>query len=433
MSNFYTTYSNTNQNHPLQQNSQDYFPYKKYVSIHSEDRDILAYPNSSEFEIELPEDITNISTMKLIDWALPSNYNTFSYLNKNITMYFKITNPYNPALYNNEPYNPSLYPSLNDLAIAIYNALNTYNNTPAYPDIKDSKGLYKIVIEEGFYNPTQLATELTNKFNEAVTREITNYLVENNLTNELAQFKTSGYAHFVIVYNNVSQKIWFGNEIDGFELLNELIFLSYVYDENFICKKHQLPDFSNWGLPSNVGLTRANEKSMEPIDPKYNYVRFYYGDVFSSDNGYWLTPATDPSGNPIPGAIVHFIECPNKINIFGPSHIYLEIYKYNSIDETVPYNISGFTLTTNETNGIVNSAFAKIPIVSTPITQYYDGPANAYKFFNPPVERIRRLRFKFRYHNGVLVDFGTFSFTFTIEFSTLLPMINRSDRMVSNI
>ena len=87
MSNFNKTYSNTFQPHPLQQNSQDYFPYKQYVSIHSEDRDILAYPNSSEFEIELPEDINNISTMKLSDWSLPANYDTFSVVNKNITIY----------------------------------------------------------------------------------------------------------------------------------------------------------------------------------------------------------------------------------------------------------------------------------------------------------------------------------------------------------
>ena len=67
MNNFNKTYTNTFQPHPLQQNSQDYLSYKKYVSIHSEDRDILAYPNASEFEIELQEDINNISTMKLFD------------------------------------------------------------------------------------------------------------------------------------------------------------------------------------------------------------------------------------------------------------------------------------------------------------------------------------------------------------------------------
>ena len=63
MNKFYNTYSNTNQNHPLQQNSQNFLSYKKYVSIHSEDRDAISYPNSCEFEIELPEDIINISKL----------------------------------------------------------------------------------------------------------------------------------------------------------------------------------------------------------------------------------------------------------------------------------------------------------------------------------------------------------------------------------
>jgi hypothetical protein len=423
MSKFYHTYSNTNQNHPLQHNSQNFLSYKKYVSIHSEDRDAISYPNSSEFEIELPEDITNISTMKLVDWSFPSNYDTFSVLNSNITIIFKFTSFYEPP---NKITNP--------LESAIYEALNDYNNN------------YIVTIEEGFYNPIQLAKELTNKFNESVTKQIIHYLNNNSsLTYLLDDFINSGgYTRFVIVYNNVSQKIWFGNRCDSFELLNEIVYTANSnINEQIFCKKNQVPDFSNWGLPGNLGLTRCNITSHPPIysgivDPSNNYilannyVRFYYGDVDNiDDNGFWLTPATDPSGNILHGAIVQFIECPYKINIFGPSYIYMEIFKYNCIDETQPYNISNFTLTTNETNGIVNSAFAKIPIVSTPTSQFYDGPSNSYKFFDPPVERIRRLRFRLRYHNGELVNFGVFEYTFTLEFTTLLPMINRSVNYVN--
>jgi len=427
----FNTYSNTNQNHPLQQNSQNYLSYKKYVSIHSEDRDAIAYPNSAEFEIELPEDITNISTIKLSDWAFPSNYDTFSRLNSNITMLFTFTNLYNP--------NNTNIGDLNmDLEKAIYDALNACCGDT-----------YDVTIEEGFYNPTQLATELTNKFNEAVTKMVECYLVTNSdLTYLLDDFISSGgYKRFVIVYNNVSQKIWFGNQADCFKLLNEAVyFANSNVNPQLLCKKNQVPDFANWGLPGNLGLSRCNTNACAPehlvLDQKgdlvstnylisKNYVRFYYGDVNVTsygvgDNGYWLTPATNLSGNILPGAIVQYIECPYKINIFGPSYIYMEIYKYNCIDETQPYNISQFTLTTNETNGIVNSAFAKIPIVSTPTSQYYDGPSDAYKFFDPPVERMRKLKFRLRYHNGELVNFGVFEYTFTLEFTTLLPMINRA-------
>ena len=84
---------NVNNNHPLITNSQDYALNRKYVSIHSEDRDFLKYPNSSLFEIELPEDLLNVSTVKVSDWQLPLVYNVYSIQNNNITMTFKINKP----------------------------------------------------------------------------------------------------------------------------------------------------------------------------------------------------------------------------------------------------------------------------------------------------------------------------------------------------
>ena len=71
---------NTFTNHPLIPNSQEFMVIRKYVSIHSEDRDILKYPNSSEFEIELPQDYLNVLSVRLESWSFPSNYSTFSKL-----------------------------------------------------------------------------------------------------------------------------------------------------------------------------------------------------------------------------------------------------------------------------------------------------------------------------------------------------------------
>jgi hypothetical protein len=350
-------------------------------------------------------------------------------------MLFKFADVYNYPLY---------YPGdTTSIDYYIYQALTDYNN--------NFEGKFIIIIEQGFYNPTQLVTELQNKFNKVVSEIIELYLGRHHPLQIPAFVKGGGYSRFVIVYNLVSQKIWFGNQADTFELLNEEIFLDNSrVNEKTLCKKNQVPDFSNWGLPANLGLTRCNVTSQKPLvtdeacskidNNEYlvckNFVRFYYGDVVTDgDNGLWLVPPYEfgSTTNKLRGAVVQFIVCPYKINIFGPAYIYMEISKYNCIDETQPYNISKFTLTTNETNGIVNSAFAKIPIVSTPLSQYYDGPANSYKFFNPPVERIRRLKFRLRYHNGDLVNFGVFEYTFTLEFTTLLPMINRAVNFVNNI
>lgn len=391
---------NTSTNHPLIPNANDYIIYKKYVSIHSEDRDILKYPNSNQFEIEMPEDVTNIYSLRLINWTFPANYNSFSFNSSNITMFFRITNPYNPGA--NMVFNP--------LQQAIFNAL-----------FLKSTELFEFSIQEGFYNPTQMVTELQNKFNFVVTQRIKKYLIDNGLTTELTQFDAQGgYNKFVIVFNSVSSKIWYGNISDEFTLANEAVSLIGNLADNLFCGvKAQLPEFENWGLPANLGLARCNTTAIsnkdsitgEPFTP-----RFFYGDVNAGDNGYWLLP--DPT---LTGSVVYFIEPPYKINLMGPAYFYMELNGNNSIDETSPYTVNKFTLTNNVTNGIANSAFAKIAVPSTPISQWFDRESLPYKMYWPPAERMRRLSVKFRYHNGQLVNFGAFPYSFAIEFTTLVP------------
>ena len=103
------------------------------------------------------------------------------------------------------------------------------------------------------------------------------------------------------------------------------------------------------------------------------------------------------------------------------------------IDETSPYNISAFTLTTNQTNGIVNSSFAKIPVISTTLSQWFDKDHLPYKYYYPPAERIRKFHIRFRYHNGMLVDFGTFNYSITIEFTLQVPQILRKESVSTRL
>jgi len=410
-------FNNTNANHPIIPSSQEYLFYKKYVSIHSEDRDVLKYPNSSEFEITLPEDLLNVSSLRLVNWSFPSNYNTFSVLNSNIEMFFKINNPYDP----------SLYGVTTNLDIQIYKALD---------DNKDS--CFKIVIEEGFYTPTQMVTELTNKFNHVVTT----YLIENFTANSSYQeYKDAlselelqcGYHRFSIVYNNVTQKIWFGNICDQFILKNSIQDVKSTLSADLFCgPKSQLPDFSNFGLPGFLGLSRCDTLAINRFcdcntqstnGSPYNGItvpRFYYGDVYPGDNGFWLLPDTDLSGS-----TVYWAECLFKINLMGDAYIYMELDGQNCLDETSPFNVNSYTLTTNNTNGVVNSAFAKLPVPSTPISQFFDKESLPYKFYYPPAEKLRKFKFRLRYHNGQLVNFGTFNFSFVVEFVIQLPQILR--------
>jgi hypothetical protein len=114
----------------------------------------------------------------------------------------------------------------------------------------------------------------------------------------------------------------------------------------------------------------------------------------------------------------------------GPAYMYMEIEGQNCIDETSPYNVSDFTLKSNETNGIVNSSFAKISIPTTPLSQWFDRDSLPYKLYNPPAERMRKLKFKFRYHNGQLANFGVFNYSFVIEFTLQTPQILRKSKNI---
>ena len=424
---FDTRVYNINTSHPLIPNSQEYIYYKKYISIHSEDRDMIKYPNASAFEIELPEDLLNVATLRLYDWSFPCNYDTFSDLFLNTTMTFKI----------NEPYNPNINGLADLLTEKIFEFLfyNRNNN-------------YIVVIENGFYNPLQMATELTNKFNTVVTNEIIAYFKSKSIDSALTPSEkqeyidalvlfneAGGYQNFVIVYNTVGIKLWFGNKSDGFKLTNSTQFVESTCDRISHCGSSALPDYSTWGLPGFLGLHRTDEQSIsgskiDGANKSYfgNVIvpRFYYGDALTTgDNGYWLLPNTN-----LPNSEVFWIESPYKINLMGPSYIYMELEGQNCIDETSPYNLSYYTLTNNKTNGVVNSAFAKISIPTTPLSQWFDKESGPYKFYYPPAERMRKFAIKIRYHNGQLVDFGVFNYSFVIEFTLQMPQMLRDSNTV---
>jgi hypothetical protein len=197
---------------------------------------------------------------------------------------------------------------------------------------------------------------------------------------------------------------------------------------------YRLPDFSFWGLPGYLGFGKCNISSTSSSTATnntnagiYNSIfvpRFYYGNALNpGDNGYWLLP------NPnLTNSQVYWLETPYKINIFGPSQMYMEIDGNNCIDETSPYNLSPFTLTTNQTNGIVNASFAKIPVPTTPLSQWFDKDRAPYKFYYPPAERMRKFHIRLRYHNGELVNFGNFEFNITLEFTLQQPQLLRNYR-----
>jgi hypothetical protein len=417
-------------NHPLIKNTNQYFLEKKYISINSDDRDITKYPNSSDFEILLPQEYLNVASARLYSWSFPANYNVFSPTYFNVIIAFKFGNLYNPGEH-----------SFSDiLTEGIFAALYNHGDKEIFSEI-----------EPGFYNPDQMATELTNKFNSATSRIIYtffetpsewggyDYTAAKNLF-----INSEGYNRFKIVYNSVSQKLWFGNNADQFVLTNTSeAYISELLVNNNCLRKNQLPSWANWGLPAYLGFSRCDSSSYTAAQyladfpgqgPVFTSLkqdsgivpRFFYGDAISGsgDAGFWLLPT-------LPGAEVYFLQAPFKISFMGPAYIYMEIDGWNCIDETSPYNLSLYTATNNQTNGVVNSSFAKIPVPTTPISQWFDNDMGPYKYWNPPAERISKIKVKFRYHNGVPVEFGQFEYSFMLELNILKPQQEKSYSIVN--
>ena len=73
--------------HPIMPTPIDTAEYEEthfYVSVHSEDRNVLKYPNSADFEIQLPRDYYNVSKLNVSELALPINIDTFSKIYNNV-------------------------------------------------------------------------------------------------------------------------------------------------------------------------------------------------------------------------------------------------------------------------------------------------------------------------------------------------------------
>ena len=119
--------------HPIQARAQTYTLDRKILSIHSYDRDISKWPNSNYFEIDLPEAVTNIQSIRLVQISIPSNQFVFSNEYQNSKLSFV-----HSAITTAPPYGVGTNP-------------NTFE--------------YTITISEGSYTPQELAIEIATKMN----------------------------------------------------------------------------------------------------------------------------------------------------------------------------------------------------------------------------------------------------------------------------
>jgi len=242
-----------------------------------------------------------------------------------------------------------------------------------------------IEIDEGTYTTAQLTNELKNKL----------YTVDIN---------------FEVLYNEVSQKFVFYNTESGFTF-------HFSTPEDYERCDRDSPLYKNhsgWGLGYTLGF---NTKQDYVVSDTSNLI------IHS------VEPAVDDS--------FYVLNADVNPRLFVDSSIYMEITQYNHYDEMIPFSETNNTTLTsaNRANvytrndgvgGKTDSAFAKIQMVQQPLTlSVQDASTNKCNIarFMDPINRLSRLEFKFRYHNGRMVDFQDQPFEFTMEIIHLIDDI----------
>jgi len=271
----------------------------------------------------------------------------------------------------------------------------TYYDTGTLDPPVTYKKSYCVIIQEGTYTPCQLAVELTNVMNNAL--EADSSIIDKDTFN--------------VFYDVVGNRFWFGNTKYKFSLDFEV---KMEYPEINTCDtKLKTPqpivwyNYARWGLPYYLGYDKIQYMATQDI-PQINYLPKITGDT--SPDIIWMAP--------IPQKV---------INIGGEKDIYMEVDKYNSYDELYPYTESNKSAYDNNPYaGRVNSAFAKIPLDPSTFQDSRNLLLINIVQYEPPIERIAKLRFRFRFHDGRLVDFRGLEFNFTIEFNSLRNEILRS-------
>lgn len=349
---------------------QDFVLDRKLVSIHSEDRDIRKWPTSSQFEIDLPQPIENVQSLRLVQCNFPVNYYTFSQSNQNTKMSFRVL-PKDPQ----DPY---------------YTILHfAYMN----------KVIFQIEIQEGTYSAEELARELEHKMNEAMETYI------SELEPELEE-----YSRFRVYHHSVEHKFWFANEKDEFSLL-----FDHREEYNIRCSTPIWFNYINWGLGSYLGFDRTTYTSSPLVNKKGSNIPL----KFTHQKEELMEVGEDP---------IQVLKAIFSPNLIGDQVFYMELDKFNSYDEIKPYSHSTNNSLGNDYNGVVDSAFAKIPILSEPYGKQSDSRSlflQNISHYDPCIKKITKLKFRFRYHDGRLVDFRNNQFSFTIEFNQLHNEMSR--------
>jgi hypothetical protein len=377
--------------HNLVPREQTYSYERKLITIHSCDRDISKYPNGAQFQITLPQTISNIESVCLSDVSFPVNQFNISEALSNNVFCFSLE-----------------WVDGND---------------------KISTTLRQFTIPNGYYANDDLATQLQNQMTVC-------------MEGAAANGKQSSH-QFNVTYDQVGQSFVFA--MTAHEPDDHL----WVFQNNHKKTKsftiHVLPSISapaisypfspppiqnqtcDWGLGYNLGFNKSDIGwKSEAVASDDDSVNLYYngGYVNKTKNG---TNIISKSESTKLTTTHHVLRAQNSPILLANTVMYMELDGMNQIDELSPYPDEINQL--GNGGGRTNSVFAKIPITTSPQSQAFDsrnGFLSATTHYNPVLEKVVKLKIKFRYHNGSLVDFRNAPFHFTLEFKSVRNEIGRN-------
>ena len=141
-----------------------------YVSISSQDRNLIKNPDSDDFTIDLPQDYLNVESVKLASSYFPIVDNQFSLQQNNVDLCFRFKSAFNPI----GTEDCTLIDALSFAFVSECILRNDY---------------FRIRIRDGRYNKNELSIEIQNKMNAEVSKRMARRIYSTQRFREWGDFK----------------------------------------------------------------------------------------------------------------------------------------------------------------------------------------------------------------------------------------------------
>lgn len=348
--------------------------------------------------------------------------------------------------------------SPNDLTASIQNKMNeqimSYANSIGHQFVNND--LVSL-------NDRNLLCRMVRKTSATANVEYTGpYTQQQSPWNILANALPKSFQPIVVRYDSLTNNLLLACDQGSIELVANLE-IKYDFEKKKCSpNKYMFGQYTKWGLPYYMGFNKEiynsfdinidtdillNDSSStgnQPLDlnnlPITNVFLSNLGGLifYTNSNNNWIEPfgvgeivfynqsnpglPTTATTRPSINRTVSVLSSPNNVSLMGEDCIYMEMEKFNNTNEIYPFSERTNTMYNCDYGHKSDSAFAIIPLTQTPFgSELGNRTSITTNVFmsEPPIKNINRLQFKFRYHDGRLVDFKNLPFSFVLEFNMI--------------